>query len=115
MTYIHPMVQAALDAAHSLRHRIDDALDGIDRIRVTRPSADGRVRATVDGHGTLLDLWIAPGACPPGDASGLVEDVLSAIGAAADHALDLNQAVFEKAVEDMPAAAPPLPNAGVDR
>ncbi|WP_067721536.1 hypothetical protein [Nocardia yamanashiensis] len=79
MSDIHPDVQAALDAARDLRHRIADMREKINAIRARRPSPSGGVLPEVDAMGRLTDLYLAPGTTERFDNAGLVAEIMAAI------------------------------------
>ncbi|NKY87233.1 YbaB/EbfC family nucleoid-associated protein [Nocardia veterana] len=79
MSGIHPDVQAALDAARELRHRIADLRERIDGIRARRPSPSGLVIPEVDAMGRLTDLYLAPGTVDRFEADELVTEIMAAI------------------------------------
>jgi hypothetical protein len=76
---IHPDVQAALDAARELRHRIADLRERIDGIRARRPSPGGGVVPEVDAMGRLTGLYLAPGVAAKFGGAGLVGEIMAAI------------------------------------
>ncbi|MEV6072955.1 hypothetical protein AB0L82_40965 [Nocardia sp. NPDC052001] len=80
MTDIHPDVQAALDAARDLRHRIADLRERINGIRARRPSPSGAVVPEVDAMGRLTDLYFAPGTTARFGNAELVAEIMAAIG-----------------------------------
>ncbi|WP_227983745.1 YbaB/EbfC family nucleoid-associated protein [Nocardia spumae] len=79
MSDIHPEVQAALDAARDLRHKIADLREKIDAIRARRPSPSGAVIPEVDAMGRLTDLYLAPGTVDRFEAHELVAEIIAAI------------------------------------
>ncbi|TLF55283.1 hypothetical protein [Nocardia cyriacigeorgica] len=79
MSNIHPDVQAALDAARDLRHRIADLRERIDAVRARRPSPSGAVIPEVDAMGRLTGLYLAPGTTDRFTSAELVEDIMAAI------------------------------------
>ncbi|MCX4092175.1 hypothetical protein [Nocardia sp. alder85J] len=79
MTDIHPDVQAALDAARELRHRIADLRERIDGIRARRPSPSGSVVPEVDAMGRLTGLYLAPGVAATFTGAELVTEIMAAI------------------------------------
>lgn len=79
MSGIHPDVQAALDAARDLRHKIADLRERIDEIRARRPSPSGVIIPEVDAMGRLTDLYLAPGTVDRFEAAELVDEIMSAI------------------------------------
>ncbi|MEV5840084.1 hypothetical protein [Nocardia sp. NPDC052112] len=79
MSDIHPDVQAALDAARDLRHRIADLREKIDGIRARRPSPSGAVVPEVDAMGKLTNLYLAPGTVDRLECADLVTEIMAAI------------------------------------
>lgn len=79
MSDIHPDVQAALDAARELRHKIADLREKIDSIRARRPSPSGAVIPEVDAMGRLVGLYLAPGTVDRFESDELVSEIVSAI------------------------------------
>ncbi|MFD0364591.1 hypothetical protein ACFQZZ_24380 [Nocardia sp. GCM10030253] len=79
MNSIHPDVQAALDAARDLRHRIADMRERIDSIRARRPSPSGAIIPEVDAMGRLTDLYLAPGTAARLTSAELVAEIMAAI------------------------------------
>ncbi len=79
MNDIHPDVQAALDAARELRHRIADLRERIDAIKARRPSPSGLVVPEIDAMGRLTSLYLAPGTCDRFDNAELVAEIMGAI------------------------------------
>ncbi|MFB8281077.1 hypothetical protein [Nocardia colli] len=79
MSAIHPDVQAALDAARDLRHRIAELREQIDGIRARRPSPSGAVIPEVDAMGRLTDLYLAPGTAARLDSAELAAELMAAI------------------------------------
>ncbi|MEU2036531.1 hypothetical protein [Nocardia amamiensis] len=79
MSSIHPDVQAALDAARDLRHRIAEMREKIDNIRARRPSPSGAVIPEVDAMGRLTDLYLAPGTAARLTCPELINEIMSAI------------------------------------
>ncbi|NKY54019.1 hypothetical protein [Nocardia vermiculata] len=79
MSGIHPDVQAALDAARELRHKIADLRERIDSIRARRPSPSGCVIPEVDAMGRLTDLYLAPGTVDRFEADELVAEIMGSI------------------------------------
>ncbi|MEU6560585.1 hypothetical protein [Nocardia nova] len=76
---IHPEVQAALDAARDLRHKIADLRERIDAIRARRPSPSGAVIPEVDAMGRLTDLYLAPGTVDRFGCAELISEITAAI------------------------------------
>ncbi|MEV0032766.1 hypothetical protein [Nocardia sp. NPDC050793] len=97
MSDIHPDVQAALDAARDLRHRIADMRERIDRVRARRPSPGGGVIPEVDAMGRLTDLYLAPGTCARFTAADLVAEIMAAIRESAADAARQHKAIMESA------------------
>lgn len=79
MSNIHPDVQAALDAARDLRHRIADMREKIDGIRARRPSPSGAVIPEVDAMGRLTSLYLAPGTVSRFPNDELASEIMAAI------------------------------------
>lgn len=79
MSEIHPDVQAALDMARDLRHRIADLRERIDAIRARRPSPSGAVIPEVDALGRLTGLYLAPGTTTRFSSDQLVTEIMTAI------------------------------------
>ena len=79
MSDIHPDVQAALDSARELRHRIADMREKIDNIRARRPSPSGAVIPEVDAMGRLTDLYLAPGTTARLTDVELIAEIMAAI------------------------------------
>ncbi|NEW40678.1 hypothetical protein GV794_01375 [Nocardia cyriacigeorgica] len=79
MSDIHPDVQAALDMARDLRHRIADMREKIDSIRARRPSPSGAVIPEVDAMGRLTGLYLAPGTVDRFESAELVHEIMAAI------------------------------------
>ncbi|MBB5918769.1 hypothetical protein BJY24_007681 [Nocardia transvalensis] len=79
MNDIHPDVQAALDAARDLRHRIADLRERIDGIRARRPSRSGAIIPEVDAMGRLTDLYFAPGTVDRFTCEELAAEIIGAI------------------------------------
>ncbi|MFC9439578.1 hypothetical protein [Nocardia sp. NPDC057030] len=79
MSSIHPDVQAALDAARDLRHRIAELRENIDNIRARRPSPSGAVIPEVDAMGRLTGLYLTPGTTDRFTSQELVTEIMAAI------------------------------------
>ncbi|MFE3081484.1 hypothetical protein ACFXO9_30880 [Nocardia tengchongensis] len=79
MSDIHPDVQAALDAARDLRHRIADLREKINTIRARRPSPSGAAVPEVDAMGRLTDLYLAPGTTERFGNNELIAEIMAAI------------------------------------
>lgn len=103
MNDIHPDVQAALDMARELRHRIADLRERIDNIRARRPSPSGAVIPEIDAMGRLTNLYIAAGTTAKFDSAALVTEIMAAITESTADAARQHRLVME----DVPA--PPEP------
>lgn len=79
MSDIHPNVQAALDSARDLRHRIADMREKINAIRARRPSPSGAVVPEVDAMSRLTDMYLAPGTTERFTNEELVVEIMAAI------------------------------------
>ncbi|WP_067670625.1 YbaB/EbfC family nucleoid-associated protein [Nocardia miyunensis] len=79
MNDIHPDVQAALDAARELRHKIADLRERIDAITARRPSPSGAVIPEVDAMGRLTSLYLAPGTVDRFESGELITEIMAAI------------------------------------
>lgn len=79
MSDIHPDVQAALDAARDLRHRIAELRERIDNIRARRPSPSGAVVPEIDAMGRLTGLYLAPGTVDRFGNEELAAEIMAAI------------------------------------
>lgn len=79
MSNIHPDVQAALDAARDLRHRIADMRERIDAVRARRPSPSGLVIPEVDAMGRLTNLYLEPGTVNRFTGDELAAEIMAAI------------------------------------
>ena len=79
MNDIHPDVQAALNAARDLRHRIADMRERIDSVRARRPSPSGTVIPEVDAMGRLTSLYLAPGTAARFTGVDLADEIMAAI------------------------------------
>ncbi|NKY30674.1 MULTISPECIES: YbaB/EbfC family nucleoid-associated protein [Nocardia] len=99
MSSIHPDVQAALDAARDLRHRIAEMREKIDNIRARRPSPSGAVIPEVDAMGKLTDLYLAPGTAARLTGPELVAEIMAAIRESTADAARQYQSVMETPVE----------------
>lgn len=95
MSDIHPDVQAALDMARDLRHRIADMRERIDEIRARRPSPGGEVIPEVDAMGRLTDLYIAPGTAMRYTSDELVREIMAAIEESTADAARQHRAVMD--------------------
>lgn len=95
MSDIHPDVQAALDAARELRHRIADMRERIDGIRARRPSPSGAIIPEVDAMGRLTDLFMAPGTVDRLTNQELVTEIMAAIRESTADAARQYQSVME--------------------
>ncbi|WP_406231671.1 hypothetical protein [Nocardia sp. NBC_01009] len=105
MSSIHPDVQAALDAARDLRHRIADMRERIDSIRARRPSPSGGVIPEVDAMGRLTDLYVAPGTAARFTSAELVAEVMAAIRESTADAARQYQVIMNTPPEEIEAAA----------
>lgn len=106
MSSVHPDVQAALDAARSLRHRIAEMREKIDNIRARRPSPSGSVIPEVDAMGRLTDLYLAPGTAARLTCPELVNEIMAAIRESTADAARQYQSVMEAPVgESAPVAS----------
>ncbi|WP_331723076.1 hypothetical protein [Nocardia sp. NBC_00511] len=103
MSDIHPDVQAALDAARDLRHRIADLREKINAIRARRPSPSGAVLPEVDAMGRLTDLYLTPGTAEQLGNTKLVAEIMAAIAESTADAGRQYQALMEQ--DPWPAAA----------
>ncbi|BDT85721.1 hypothetical protein [Nocardia cyriacigeorgica] len=110
MTDIHPDVQAALDMARDLRHRIADMREKIDAIRARRPSPSGAVIPEVDAMGRLTGLYLAPGTVDRFSSPELVHEIMAAIRDSADDAGRQYRLIMDGPLEpaepEVAAAAP---------
>ena len=107
MTDIHPDVQAALDAARELRHKIADLREKIDGIRARRPSPSGAVIPEVDAMGRLVGLYLAPGTVDRFESDELVTEIVTAIQeSTADAARQYEQLMDRDPWSDEPEAEP---------
>ncbi|MFF3569889.1 hypothetical protein [Nocardia jiangxiensis] len=79
MSDIHPDVQAALDAARELRHKIADLRERIDGIAARRPSPSGAVIPEVDAMGRLTSLYLVPGTVDRLECGELITEIMAAI------------------------------------
>lgn len=100
MSDIHPDVQAALDAARDLRHRIADMRERIDAIRARRPSPSGSVIPEVDAMGRLTSLYLTPGTADHFTGAELVSEVMAAIKESTADAARQYQVVMDAVVHD---------------
>ncbi|WP_156910563.1 YbaB/EbfC family nucleoid-associated protein [Nocardia mangyaensis] len=100
MSDIHPDVQAALDMARNLRHRIADMRERIDGIRARRPSPGGDVIPEVDAMGRLTDLYIAPGTTMRYTSDELVQEIMAAVTESTADAARQHRAIMDSAVTD---------------
>ncbi|MFQ6395104.1 hypothetical protein ACLMAJ_16770 [Nocardia sp. KC 131] len=92
---IHPDVQAALDAARDLRHKIADMRERIDSIRARRPSPSGAVIPEVDAMGRLTDLYLAAGTTARLTGAELVAEIMAAIRESTADAARQYQTIME--------------------
>ncbi|MEU0507018.1 hypothetical protein [Nocardia sp. NPDC005998] len=106
MSDIHPDVQAALDAARELRHRIADMRERIDGIRARRPSPSGAIIPEVDAMGRLTDLFLAPGTADRLTNQELVTEIMAAIHESTADAARQYQSVMESVPPPEPFASP---------
>lgn len=95
MSDIHPDVQAALDAARELRHRIADMRERVDGIRARRPSPSGAIIPELDAMGRLTDLFLAPGTVDRLTNQELVTEIMAAIRESTADAARQYQSVME--------------------
>jgi hypothetical protein len=79
MTDIHPDVQAALDMARDLRHKIADLRERIHAIRARLPSPKGYVLAEVDAMNRLTGLYLLNNATSRLSGSQLAEEIIASI------------------------------------
>ncbi|MEU0539027.1 hypothetical protein [Nocardia sp. NPDC005978] len=98
MSNIHPDVQAALDMARDLRHRIADLRDRIDGIRARRPSPSGAVIPEVDALGRLTNLYLAPGTTERFTSAALTTEIMAAITESTADAARQHHAIMSEAV-----------------
>ncbi|WP_052373576.1 YbaB/EbfC family nucleoid-associated protein [Nocardia otitidiscaviarum] len=106
MSEIHPDVQAALDMARDLRHRIADMRERIDQIRARRPSPGGDVIPEVDAMGRLTDLYLAPGTTMRYTGDELVQEIMAAVTESTADAARQHRAIMDSTVpEDVGAQA----------
>ncbi|GAB2452462.1 hypothetical protein [Nocardia tengchongensis] len=95
MSDMHPDVQAALDAARDLRHRIAEMRERINAIRARRPSPTGAVVPEIDAMGRLTGLYLAPGTTARFDNHELVAEIMAAIGESTADAARQYQALMD--------------------
>ncbi|WP_327148018.1 hypothetical protein [Nocardia sp. NBC_01329] len=100
MSNIHPDVQAALDAARNLRHRIADMRERIDTVRARRPSPSGLVIPEVDAMGRLTSLYLAPGTAGRFTGEELVAEIMAAIRESTLDAALQYRAIMETSIAD---------------
>ncbi|WP_245550835.1 YbaB/EbfC family nucleoid-associated protein [Nocardia paucivorans] len=105
MSNIHPDVQAALDAARELRHRIADMRERIDAVRARRPSPSGLVIPEVDAMGRLTNLYLAPGTADRFTSEELSAEIMAAIRESTSDAARQYQVIMDTAVVEEPGAA----------
>jgi len=107
---IHPDVQAALDAARELRHRIADLRERIDAIKARRPSPSGLVVPEIDAMGRLTALYLAPGTADRFDNAELVAEIMAAIRDSTADAARQYKAIMDSDpwVDPEPAPEPEL-------
>ena len=108
MSSIHPDVQAALDAARDLRHRIADMRERIDAIRARRPSPSGAVIPEVDAMGHLTDLYLAPGTTTRFTGAELAAEIMAAIRESSADAARQYRAIMDDTAET--ATPAPVPS-----
>ncbi|MFI6310523.1 YbaB/EbfC family nucleoid-associated protein [Nocardia fusca] len=101
---IHPDVQAALDAARELRHRIADMRERIDDVRARRPSPSGTVIPEVDAMGRLTSLYLAPGTAGRFTSEELAAEIMAAIRESTRDAARQYQAIMETVITENSAA-----------
>ncbi|WP_245664816.1 YbaB/EbfC family nucleoid-associated protein [Nocardia grenadensis] len=101
---IHPDVQAALDAARELRHRIADMRERIDDVRARRPSPSGTVIPEVDAMGRLTSLYLSPGTVDRFSSAELVTEIMAAIRDSTQDAARQYQVIMETVITDGVAA-----------
>lgn len=104
MSNIHPDVQAALDAARELRHRIADMRERIDAVRARRPSPSGLVIPEVDAMGRLTSLYLAPGTADRFTSEELSAEIMAAIRESTSDAARQYQVIMDTAVIEEPGA-----------
>lgn len=97
---IHPDVQAALDAARELRHRIADMRERIDEVRARRPSPSGTVIPEVDAMGRLTSLYLAPGVVDRFSCEELVAEIMAGIRESTQDAARQYQVIMETVITD---------------
>lgn len=115
MSNIHPDVQAALDAARELRHRIADMRERIDAVRARRPSPSGLVIPEVDAMGRLTNLYLAPGTADRLTGEELSAEIMAAIRESTADANRQYQVIMDTVVTDEPGdidAAAQAPEVG---
>ncbi|MBF6351356.1 MULTISPECIES: hypothetical protein [Nocardia] len=100
MSNIHPDVQAALDAARDLRHRIADMREQIDSVRARRPSPSGTVIPEVDAMGRLTSLYLAPGTAARYTGTELVDEIMAAIRESTSDAALQYRTIMETSLVD---------------
>lgn len=98
---IHPDVQAALDAARELRHRIADMRERIDGVHARRPSPSGLVIPEVDAMGRLKSLYLTPGTVDRFTGPELVEDIMAAIKESTADAARQYRVIMENVVDEL--------------
>ncbi|WP_280442706.1 hypothetical protein [Nocardia brasiliensis] len=112
MSDIHPDVQAALDAARDLRHRIAELRERIDGIRARRPSLNGSIIPEVDAMGRLINLYLAPGTVDRCTSPELVTEIMAAIRESTADAARQYQAIMDTVPKDPAEFAPAIVAAG---
>lgn len=97
---IHPDVQAALDSARELRHRIADMRERIDDVRARRPSPGGTVIPEVDAMGRLTSLYLSPGTVDRFTSAELATEIMAAIRESTQDAARQYQAIMETVITE---------------
>ncbi|WP_327146934.1 hypothetical protein [Nocardia sp. NBC_01327] len=108
MSDIHPDVQAALDAARDLRHRIADLRERINGIRARRPSPSGAIVPEVDAMGRLTGLYLAPGTTSRFGNNELIAEIMAAIQESTADAGRQYKVLMDTDPWPEPAAAQPV-------
>ncbi|WP_067526526.1 YbaB/EbfC family nucleoid-associated protein [Nocardia uniformis] len=114
MSDIHPDVQAALDTARALRHRIADMRERLDSIRARRPSPGGDVIPEVDSMGRLTDLYVAPGTTLRYTSDELVSEIMAAITESTADAARQHRAIMNTAATGVEEGAKPTGTNGAE-
>ncbi|WP_280454745.1 hypothetical protein [Nocardia brasiliensis] len=112
MSDIHPDVQAALDAARDLRHRIAELRERIDGIRARRPALSGAIIPEVDAMGRLVDLYLAPGTADRCTSAELVSEIMTAIRDSTTDAARQYQAIMNTVSAETAELAPVIATSG---